>query len=244
MNEPDDLLPKSSVPGLIPTLNNTGWMTETLDEVSTTFTEYAGSIDTESLDIGCAYGIATLQALEQGARMCACDSEPQHLEILLKRVPPESADRCRTVTGIMPGVDFAPGSFGAILASRVLHFLTGAEVEQTIGKMHDWLIPGGRVFLVADSPYTGPWKAAAADYERRKAEGDPWPGWLDDYTQYVPDSFNISKSPAPINPMDPDILARACSEAGLEIIEARWLSSGTKYATGKDHAGVIAARPG
>jgi len=34
MSDADNLLPKSSVPGLIPTLNNTGWMTESLDEIS------------------------------------------------------------------------------------------------------------------------------------------------------------------------------------------------------------------
>ena len=78
---------------------------------------------------------------------------------------------------------------------------------------------------------------------RRKAEGDPWPGWLDDYTPFLPDNFKVSKSPAPINPMDPDILARCCREAGFEIIEASWLSSGTKYASGRDHAGVIARKP-
>ena len=242
MTDKNDLLPESSVPGLIPTLNNTGWMTETLDDVSTAFTAYAGTIDAESLDIGCAYGIATLRALENGARVCACDIDQRHLDILLKRVPEALKSRCRTVAGAMPGIDFAPGSFGAILASRVLHFLTGAEVEETVRKMAAWLEPGGRVFLVADSPYTGPWKAAAPDYERRKAEGDPWPGWLDDYTHYVPDSDNIAKSPAPINPMDPDILRRVCQEAGLEVVEARWLSSSTKYATGRDHAGVIARK--
>ena len=56
------MLPKSSVPGLIPTLNNTGWMTETLDDYSLAFTEYAGTQQAECLDIGCAYGVATLPA--------------------------------------------------------------------------------------------------------------------------------------------------------------------------------------
>ena len=125
----------------------------------------------------------------------------------------------------------------------MLHFLPGTDVEQTAKKMHDWLSPGGQVFLIADSPYTGPWREAASDYERRKAEGDPWPGWLDDYTPYLPEKMRVSKDKAPINPMDPDILRRVCEEAGLEVLDARFLSSGTKYATGRDHAGVIARKP-
>ena len=52
-NKTDDLLPASPVKGLIPTLNNTGWMTESLDEVSQSFVAYAASVHTEVLDIGC-----------------------------------------------------------------------------------------------------------------------------------------------------------------------------------------------
>jgi len=238
----DDLLPKSSVPGLIPTLNNTGWMTESLDEISLAFTDYAGSIDTESLDIGCAYGIATLMALDKGARVFACDIEPRHLDILTQSVPENAADRYRSKAGTLPGVDFDHDSFGAVLASRVLHFLVGDDVEQTVEKMYDWLRPGGRVFLVADSPYTGPWKAAAGDYERRKAAGDPWPGLIEDYSQFLPANANPAALPLFINPMDPDILRRVCEEAGFEVLEARFLAGGTKWSSERDHAGIIARK--
>lgn len=239
----DGLLPESFVPGLVPTLNNTGWMTETLDDISLAFTDYAGSIEAESLDIGCAYGIATLAALDKGARIFACDIEPGHLDILAQRIAEEAAGRYRSKAGALPGIDFKAGAFGAILAARVLHFLIGEEVEQTVAKMHDWLQPGGRIFLVTDSPYTGPWKAAAGDYERRKAAGDPWPGFIADYAQYLPDNADPAGRPAFINPMDPDILRRVCENAGFEVLEARFLSGGTKWRTQRDHAGVIARKP-
>ncbi len=242
MCDGDSLLPESFVPGLVPTLNNTGWMTESLDEISQAFTDYAGSIDAESLDIGCAYGIATLTALDKGARVLACDIEPGHLDILAKRVPKEVSGRYRSKAGALPEIDFGSGEFGAVLASRVLHFLVGAEVEQTVEKMYDWLEPGGQVFLVADSPYTGPWKAAADDYERRKAAGDPWPGFIADYAQYLPDTADPAARPTFINPMDPDILSRVCRDAGFEILEARFLAGGTKWRTDRDHAGVIARK--
>jgi hypothetical protein len=49
---------------MVPTLNNTGWMIETPDRVSVAFAEYAGALDSEVLDIGCAYGVETLPAVE------------------------------------------------------------------------------------------------------------------------------------------------------------------------------------
>ena len=125
-------LPKSPVPGLIPTLNNTGWMTESLDRLSQDFADWAGTIPDEALDIGCAYGIATLAALERGARVLAADLEPKHLEILAGRTPPEQRSRLRTQVASLPETDFPPASFGAILAARVLHFLAPAEFTLTV----------------------------------------------------------------------------------------------------------------
>ena len=110
MTDKIDLLPDSPVEGLVPTLNNTGWMTVALDEISTDFARYAGTLNDEVLDIGCAYGIATLAALEAGARVLACDIEPRHLEILGERVPEPLRGTLRCQTAVLPDVDFEPGS--------------------------------------------------------------------------------------------------------------------------------------
>ncbi len=246
MSKHDNLLPASPVEGLIPTLNKTGWMTEGLDEYSQDFAVYAGSVGRqghEVLDIGCAYGVATLAALAEGARVCASDIEPRHLEILRQRVPPEYRARVRSVPGALPGVDFEHGHFAAILAARVLHFLDGPDIEQTVAKMHNWLMPGGRLYLVADTPYVGPWYTYADRYERRKAAGELWPGKVEDYAALLPAGTDPAGHPAFINPLDPDILARVCTAAGFSILSAAFLSGATKHAKGREHAGVIAVKP-
>lgn len=244
MTEPETLLPKSAIAGLVPTLNNTGWMTEELDDFSRTFADYAGSRTEECLDIGCAYGVATLPALANGARVLACDMEQRHLEILEQRVPAEQRARLRCRAGTMPDVSFPHESFGAILCARALHFLAGADIETTVGKMHDWLVPGGRVFLVADSPYIGPWYSRAPEYERRKAEGDPWPGLIDDYRSLLPATANPAEHPSFLNPLDPDILRRVVTAAGFEVLEARWLTGARPGSADNTHAGIIARKPG
>jgi SAM-dependent methyltransferase len=242
MTGSDSLLPKSNVPGLVPTLNNTGWMTEGLDDVSRAFTVFAPTVKEECLDIGCAYGVATLPALAGGARVLACDLEPKHLEILAGRVPPADRGRLRCQAGAMPGIDFPAGSFGAILCARALHFLRGEDIAVTVRKMHAWLVPGGRVFLVADSPYTGPWYTRAAEYERRKAAGEPWPGLVEDYRALLPPNVNPDGHPTFINPLDPDILRRVALEAGFEVMEARWLAGAMPGSAARTHAGVIARK--
>jgi len=247
MTGEDDLLPESAVEGLIPTLNKTGWMTEKPDSCSKAFAAYAGEIgaggDLESLDIGCAYGVATLPALAAGARILACDMEQRHLDILSKRVPAKQHERFRCQTASLPDSDFPAGAFGAILASRVLHFLNGPDIETTVSKMYDWLLPGGRLFLVADTPYTGPWYTQADEYERKKAAGDPWPGYVDDYVGLLPEGTDPEGHPTFINPLDPDILARVCTEAGFTVESAEFLGAAASYAKGNEHAAVIAKRP-
>lgn len=243
MSTPIPELPRSSVPGLIPTLNNTGWMTVTLDRLSQDFADYAGSIPDESLDIGCAYGIATLAALGRGARVLAADLDQRHLDILSARTPVDQRSRLRTRVASLPAADFPDGAFGAILAARVLHFLSPADVTLTLYKMRQWLAPGGRLYVVCDSPYVGPWRDAAPEYERRKAAGCPWPGLVIDYHRYLPESARQT-SPTFMHPMDPDVLARACGKLGFEVLEAAWLAGGTRQRSDRDHAGIVARKPG
>jgi SAM-dependent methyltransferase len=242
MTPQDPLLPESPIAGLIPTLNKTGWMTESLDAYSKDFATFASTIEGESLDIGCAYGVATLAALAQGARIYACDIEPRHLEILEKRIPEAQRPFFRSGIGAMPEVDFAAESFGCILAARVLHFLDGPQIEATVAKMHDWLEPGGRLYLVADTPYVGPWYKLADVYEAKKAAGDPWPGMVRDYVSLLPEGTDPEGHPDFINPLDPDILTRVCRAAGFNIISAEFLSGSTPHAKGMEHAGVIARK--
>ena len=237
------MMPTAKIPGLIPTLNDTGFMTDALDAYSARFAAEAGQLAAEVLDIGCAYGVATLAALKAGAKVCAADIEPGHLAVLENRVPPAQRERLRTVVAQMPEADFPDQGFGAILAARVLHFLDGAQVETVVGKMSRWLVPGGRVYLVADSPYVGPWYQAWPQYEERKRQGDPWPGFMEDYSPYLPASVEVKQRKRQINPLDPDVLRRVCSEAGLIVEEAAWLEGARAGSLKKTHAGVIARRP-
>jgi SAM-dependent methyltransferase len=240
-------LPPTHLPGAIPTLNETGFMLEALDQFAGQFVRDAATDGGEVLDIGCAYGVATLAALERGARVCACDMEPRHLELLEQRTPATDRARLRTVQGILPGVQFPPESFTAILASRVLHFLAGPELRSALASMRDWLKPGGVLYVVADTPYMPVWQSFVAEYEAAKARGAPWPGMITDFSRYWatrPDG-TVQRGPAFLNTLDPDILARECIAAGLQVERAGFFAMDRlgAEAQGREHAGCIARKP-
>lgn len=235
-------LPATDLPGAIPTLNGTGFMLEALDDYAQQFVDCAATAAGESLDIGCAYGVATHAALARGARVCACDMEPRHLEYVREHAPPGSLARLRTQVGVLPDVEFPAASFDAILASRVIHFLDGPGVTRVIHAMRDWLRPGGRLFLVADSPYMPQWTSIIPGYEAAKAAGDPWPGMIHDFRPFTRPSLG---GPPFLNTLDPDILARECAHAGLEVERAGFFPMHrlAERAQGREHAGCVARRP-
>ncbi len=238
-------LPETQLPGAIPTLNGRGFMLEALDQFAAEFVEVAARAKGEVLDMGCAYGVATLAALERGAKVCACDMEPAHLSILAERASPAHKSSLRTVVGLLPHVQFDNGSFNAILASRVIHFLTGDDIRTTLQQMHDWLVPGGALFIVADTPYMPGWNTIVPAYEAAKSSGDLWPGFIPDFAAVRRQTIDTPPGPEFLNTLDPDILTRECQRAGFNVVHASFfgLQRLGKNSNGREHAGCMAIKP-
>lgn len=96
------------------------------------------------------------------------------LEILRTKVPANLLANLELVAGALPHMDFPGNRFSAILCSRVLHFITGEEVVSSVRKRADWLAPGGRLYLLADTP-GGIWRRKIPEFEAGKASGERWP---------------------------------------------------------------------
>jgi SAM-dependent methyltransferase len=240
--------PKFAVTGMVPTLNGTGFMFELRDGYAEEFIHFAGETGGPVLDLGCAYGVATIPALEAGARVVACDMEQGHLDILRDNVIPSLQERLTCVAGQLPGVDFPDDSFVAILCSRVLHFLDGEAIDASVAKMARWLRPGGRLYLVADTPY-GIWRNFIATFEENKRRGLRWPGMMIGLHNWLPTpglKKHIEK-PAFMNLLDAELLARICADAGLRVKRASFIDrsdfQGLGAMDGRENAGVLAFRP-
>lgn len=213
-------VPQSDPHGFIPTLNSMGYMTASRDRYMEEFVAYASQCKIPVLDIGAAYGIATLAALEQGATVVANDIDPHHLEILKNLATPEQRERLTLLPGAFPdGLGLPPSSIGAVLLARVVHFFDPATLEASAELLFDLLVPGGKAFLTAETPYLGNWRPFHDVYEKRRAEGVEWPGFVEEVPRYC--TTRAAHLPATMHLLDPEVLTRTFVRAGFVVEEAK-----------------------
>jgi len=215
-------IPAPASDGKIPTLNQTGYMTPESDKLSDDFIDCAAKWGKEglpSIDIGAAYGIISLRALEKGAILIANDVEKRHLLILRKSAPKRNLSRLLlNISSFLEQTVFPANSVGAILLRRVIHFLTPAQLEIAIDKVAQWLRPGGSVFIITMSPYHYSLKSFDKVYEKRWIKGNSWPGEIFTMRDYVPDC--AKDIPDYLHVMDTRPLIQALEKRGLIVKQA------------------------
>jgi len=248
MTEKDRVVPAWTRAGMEPTLNGTGFMFSTLDEYAEDFIQFAGQTEDTVLDLGCAFGVVTIAALEAGGNVTACDLDQRHLDILLEKTPAELQPKLERVQGRLPNIDFAPDSFSAIICSRVLHFLDGSAIDASVKNMEKWLKPGGRLYLIADTPY-GIWRKLIPIFEEKKETGERWPGMMIGLENYLPYARKNPRFDGPpfMNLLDPDLLTRICVDAGLEVQRSGFIDRADfgdlGRMDGRENAGILAMKP-
>ncbi|MGD9108243.1 MAG: class I SAM-dependent methyltransferase [Gammaproteobacteria bacterium] len=232
------------------TLNNTGYMTSSLDPYSQEFIQYAGKVDGKVADIGACYGIAVLPALEQGSHVIAVDNEPRHLEELRSRVSYQYINQLECVVGALPNnIDIAQASLSAILCCRVLHLLTGDNVELSLKTMHKLLKKGGKIFLITDSPYAYYSDKLLQEFtpifEQKKAKNIRWPGFIPNLKDYLKKEFQ-PMAPEFVHLFDGDVLVQECEKTGFKIEKSGFIPRPdyppALQNDGRENAGVIAVK--
>jgi SAM-dependent methyltransferase len=221
-----------------------GWASDNLSPLSQLFVEFCGSpfcADEEHpvLDIGAAFGVASLAAVRAGAFVIANDLEASQL--------PSERARLRCKPGRFPReIHFEPETLSAVHASNVFHFLTGNQLEQGIRAIARWLRPSGKLFVQAATPYQAPFAAFIPEYERRIAAHEKWPGWIPKLSVWSTHR-QLSQMPRSIHLLDDRVLARVMEDSGL-LIERAWLYRrsdlpATLHLGGCESVGVVARKP-
>lgn len=238
-------MPAEIYSGFVPTLNGRGFMSMRMDAYMQAFISFAKTSPAPVADIGAAYGVATIPALEAGATVIAVDLDERHLAILRQRVPDACLERLQTIAAPFPeGLRFDNDSIGAFLVSNVLNFFSPDRLPLAAKRLFEWVAAEGRVFITAGSPYFGGGKSFVPVYEARKRAGQPWPGHMTDVVQYAPFWKDMFSS---MLLLDPDTLSRVFGQAGFIVEKAEFLARPdlppSLQLDGRESVGLIARKP-
>jgi cyclopropane fatty-acyl-phospholipid synthase-like methyltransferase len=222
-----------------------GWTSSGLNEVAGEFVA-ACEPGMVVMEIGAAMGVAALAALRRGARVVANDLSREHLEALAQSCPVEDRARLELLPGRFPrNVRYAEASVDAILASNVLHFLTGVQLRKGIASFEHWLKPGGRVYIQAATPYMQPFAEFIPEYEQRQRQGEEFPGWMENARRYSNHGL-LSQIPKSVHLLDEGVLRREFQRFEVErcwLYRRRDLSK-TMWLDGRECVGLVARKPG
>lgn len=240
-----DNWPDSLEKGLIETKNKMGIMTTELSYPAKAFSEFAKTTSGHLLDIGAAYGAATYAALEQGGTVTAIDLSQEQLDILAKNIPDCYQGKLNTMQAAFPhDLHFTKASIAGILISQVLHFLSGEDIDTGLAQCFDWLVSGGKLFLLSMTPYLAFYKEFLPAYLQRVDNNETWPGIFSpkdcnagDWVDRLPDMVNLCDIP---------VLKAAVERAGFMIEYCDYYSFPSYPAeyrdTGKEYVAIIAVK--
>ena len=100
------------------------------------------------LDLGCGFGWHCRYASDHGAAaVIGVDLSEKMLEKARADTHDESIHYVRAA---MEDVDFPPASFEVVLSSLALHYVE--ELEPLVGRIYDWLTPGGDFVFSCEHP--------------------------------------------------------------------------------------------
>ena len=227
----------------IPVLNKQGYVRTSLNEYTEGFIKSASNVKSPVLEIGCAYGHVVQEVLRGEGTIVACDAGAEHLEILVQQTPAEYLNRLYLYPAEFPdNTSFLSESFDSILASRVLHFLDGGTLERGLDKMHDWLIPGGRLYFTALSVYHKEIKKHfLSSYQENIKNKIKWAGEIKDPWKFVEDHSGCS--PKFLHVFDIPQLEELLPEHGFEIEKISLFNYSDDTTAGESgHIGFVARK--
>jgi SAM-dependent methyltransferase len=239
-----------------------GYTLPAVDPFSQKFIECAGQAGLHggrALEIGAAFGAATLKALARGAEIDCNDISVANLAVVRKRFADLSASILNPATAeyknlrLLPGAfpeelaGLQPDAYHAILACRILHFFPGKKIESCLQVMADLLAPGGQLFIVCETPYQKNWVSYLSEFERKTEAGVDWPGEIAD-SSIVENTQRNTGLPKFMHLISQPELLRAVKKIpNLKLVECAYISrqgvfSDDALLDGRESVGLIAVR--
>lgn len=232
--------------GMIPTLNQMGHMFVVPDPITQAFIDDAIHAQGKVLEIGAAFGVASLPVICKGKSIIVNDLDARHLDYILKHTPQCYLKKLHLLPGYFPrDINLNDNSLEVIFASRVLHFLPPEEFMGALKDIYHALISGGRFYFISTTPYIYVYREFIPIFESNRAQGKPWPGLLENLIDIAP--HRAHQLPKFINLIDLPEGIKYLQEAGFRILRAEYIPFQADQhdvaLDGREHIGIICEKP-
>ncbi|MFC3909679.1 class I SAM-dependent methyltransferase [Legionella dresdenensis] len=237
-----------------------GFTTTPCDPVSQKFIEHAALSAKNGgkvLEIGAAFGAATLEAIAKGATVFCNDIDPENLAVVRKRFLETVEESTDSLTGDSSKLVLVPGElpnellglpkkhFDAILICRVLHFFTGSKIEESLALLAKLLAPKGKIYIVCETPFLRNWQRFIPEFNRRVEDNEEWPGEITEPAKYE-SSGRASSLPKFVHWITKEVLDRSLVKAGFSVEHSEYINRSGQFPEdlllpeyGKESVGAI-----
>ncbi len=229
------------------TLNKTGMGTRYRDAMADAGIAFSKHRQQPVLDIGCGFGNVTIPLLAQGNKVIANDISQEHLDAVLAAAPAHAKARLTLALGAFPHQPrLERASITSVISCWTFNFMAGVELEKAAQKLFAAVVPDGKVYISAHSPYLKYLSKFIPEFERRRAEGDRYPGWIDKMRAYA-EPEHIENLPESMHFFDSTVLRRVFFEAGFVVEYSDYFRRAdvteAMALDGRENIGLIARRP-
>ncbi|KTD66771.1 putative Methyltransferase [Legionella steelei] len=220
-----------------------GFTTTPCDPVSQQFIEHAALSAKNGgkvLEIGAAFGAATLEAIANGATVFCNDIDPENLAVVRQRFLETTEESSDSLTGDSGKLILVPGElpneliglpekhFDAILICRVLHFFSGSKIEESLALLAKLLAPKGKIYIVCETPFLRNWQRFLPEFNRRVEDNEEWPGEIAEPAKYE-SSGRASSLPKFVHWITKEVLDRSLIKAGFSVEHSEYINRSGQF---------------
>lgn len=220
-----------------------GFTTSPCDPVSQQFIEHAALSAKNGgtvLEIGAAFGAATLEAIANGATVFCNDIDPENLAVVRQRFLETTEESSDSLTGDSSKLVLVPGElpkeliglpekhFDAILICRVLHFFSGSKIEESLALLAKLLAPKGKIYIVCETPFLRNWQRFLPEFNRRVEDNEEWPGEITEPAKYE-SSGRASSLPKFVHWITKEVLDRSLIKAGFSVEHSEYINRSGQF---------------
>lgn len=211
------------------------------------------------LHVDATYGHQTLRAVDaKQSVFIVTDSSLDHLSILAARarnlLDKEEFSVLKLFYGDFPEhyKIFDNNSFDAVLLNRTIHFNSPAEVELTMKEVYRILKPGGKLYVVAITPYVRRFESFITVYKQRMILAHRYPGYVKNLKVFANPEVTSPEQMDSLHSggfmfFDARILYRLLTENHFFVMECQEFPIGIKSDVwaldGREMVGAIAKKP-